>query len=269
MLVDHHCHLDFAQFTKDRDAVVQRAHDAGVGIMVSISTKMAYLDNLTELVSGYDHVYCSAGTHPHYANRELHLTVEDYVKATAHPRVVAIGEAGLDYFYDHAPRDSQETGFRRQIEVARQTGLPLIIHARDADEDTASILEQEMAQGPFTAVLHCYTGGPDLASRALDLGLYVSFTGVVTFNKMNDLRAIMRSIPDNRILVETDAPFLPPVPHRGKRNEPSFVRHTAELMAAERGVSLEEFAAQTTANFFNLYTKVPRTLYTSAQHAAE
>ncbi len=268
MLVDHHCHLDFANFTKDRDAVVARARAVGVEILVSISTTMAALPALIETVSRYETVYCSAGTHPHYAHREIDLTVEDYVNATDHDRVIAIGEAGLDYFYDRAPVEDQEAGFRTQIEAARRTGLPIVIHSRDADDHMASILEDEMAKGPFKAVLHCFTGGRDLAERALALGVYISFTGVITFkNNMDDLRAIMRDVPSDRILVETDSPFLAPVPHRGKRNEPAFVRHVASMMARERGVSVSELEAMTTDNFHRLYTKVPRIV--ARQQAAE
>ncbi|MEE9589181.1 MAG: TatD family hydrolase [Hyphomicrobiaceae bacterium] len=258
MLVDHHCHLDFDQFANDRDDLVARAEAAGVEILVSISTRIAHFDELLETIAPYPNVYCSIGTHPHHADKELGVPVERIVELSEHPRVIAIGEAGLDYHYDNSPRKAQAEGFRRHIAAARETGLPLVIHTREADEDTASILEEEMSAGPFSAVLHCFTAGRDLAERGLALGLYVSFSGVITFKNSDELRAIARDVPMERLLVETDAPFLAPVPHRGKRNEPAFVRHTAECLAEVKGVSLDQLAEATTENFFRLYTKVPR-----------
>jgi TatD DNase family protein len=258
MLVDHHCHLDFPQLAEDRAGVLERARAAGVGVMVTISTRIRKLPELIAIAEAYDNVYCSVGTHPHNAHEELDISVEEIVRLTEHPKVVAIGEAGLDYHYDHSTPEAQAEGFRRHIAAARQTGLPLEIHARDADADTAAILEDEHAKGAFPAILHCYTGGHDLAARALKLGLYVSFTGVVTFKKSEALREIVKSVPLDRILVETDAPYLAPAPYRGKTNEPSYVKYTAAVVAETKGVSTDELAAATTENFFRLFGKVPR-----------
>ncbi len=258
-LVDHHCHLDFPQFADDLDGIVGRAHAAGVGVMVTISTRIRQLDRLIAIAEAHPTVYCSVGTHPHYADEEPDIAVEEIVALAAHPKVVAIGEAGLDYHYQKSSREAQAAGFRRHIEAARQTGLPLEIHARDADEDTLAILEDAHAAGPFPAILHCYTGGERLAVRAVELGLYVSFTGVVTFKNSQALRDIAGLIPLERILVETDAPYLAPVPYRGKTNEPAFVCHTASVLAGVKGVEAEAFAAATTENFFRLFQKVPRT----------
>jgi TatD DNase family protein len=258
MLVDHHCHLDFPQLSEDREGVLSRARAAGVGVMVTISTRIRKLPELLAIVEAHDNIYCSVGTHPHNAHEELDIPVEEIVRLSEHPKVVAIGEAGLDYHYDHSTPEAQAEGFRRHIAAARATGLPLEIHARDADADTAAILEDEHAKGAFPAILHCYTGGPDLAARALKLGLYVSFTGVVTFKKSEALREIVKSVPLDRLLVETDAPYLAPVPYRGKTNEPSYVVHTAQTVAETKGVSLDELTAATTENFFRLFGKVPR-----------
>jgi TatD DNase family protein len=258
-LVDHHCHLDFPQFADDLDRVVARAHAGGVGVMVTISTRIRQLSRLVEIAEAHPTVFCSVGTHPHYADEELDIPLEEIVALAEHPKVVAVGEAGLDYYYQKSSRAGQAEGFRRHIEAARQTGLPLEIHARDADEDTLAILEEARAAGPFPAILHCYTGGEKLAVRAVELGLHVSFTGVVTFKRSDALRAIARLIPLERILVETDAPYLAPVPHRGKTNEPAYVRHTAEVLASVKGVEAEAFAEATTGNFFRLFQKVSRT----------
>jgi TatD DNase family protein len=258
MLVDHHCHLDFPQLAEDRAGVLARARAAGVGVMVTISTRIRRLPELLAIAEANEDVYCSVGTHPHNAHEELDIPVEEIVRLTEHPKVVAIGEAGLDYYYKHSTPEAQAEGFRRHIAAARATGLPLEIHTREADEDTARILEEEHAKGAFPAILHCYTGGPDLAARALALGLYVSFTGVVTFKKSDALREIARSVPLDRLLVETDAPYLAPEPYRGKTNEPAYVVHTAKALAKVKGVSFEEFAAATTSNFFRLFGKVRR-----------
>lgn len=258
MLVDHHCHLDFPKLSDDLAGVLARARAAGVGVMVTISTRIKRLPELLAIAEANANVYCSVGTHPHNAHEELDITVDDIVRLSEHPKVVAIGEAGLDYYYQHSTPEAQAEGFRRHIAAARRTGLPLEIHARDADADTAAILEEEHAKGPFPAILHCYTGGPDLAARALKLGLYVSFTGVVTFKKSEALREIAASVPLERMLVETDAPYLAPEPYRGKPNEPAYVVHTAKTLAAVKGVTPDELAAATTDNFFRLFGKVPR-----------
>lgn len=258
MLVDHHCHLDFPQFAEARDDIVARAHEAGVGLMVTINTQIRNFPDVLEIAEAYPGVFCSVGTHPHYADQELEIPTSRIVELSRHEKVVAIGEAGLDYHYQRSPRDAQEEGFRRHIAAARETGLPLEIHARDADEDTARILEDEYAKGPFKAILHCFTGGADLAERAVALGLFVSFTGIITFKAAAELRAVAGAVPLDRLLVETDAPYLAPVPYRSKTNEPAYVRHTAEKLAEVKGVSFEELAAATTDNFFRLFSKVPR-----------
>lgn len=255
MLVDSHCHLDFPDFAAELPDVVARAQAAGVSHLVTISTRVKRFDQIRAIAERFDNVSCSVGTHPHQAAEEPDVTTADLVALAAHPKVVAIGEAGLDYHYDTSPRDAQEKGFRIHIAAARETGLPLVIHAREADDDVAAILEEESARGAFPFLLHCFTAGPDLARRALALGGYVSFSGVITFKKSEDLRAIAAELPDDRILVETDSPYLAPTPFRGKRNEPSYVRETAKVLAATRGVSLEEIAAATTRNFFTLFSK--------------
>jgi TatD DNase family protein len=258
MLVDHHCHLDFPDFADDLDGVVARAKAAGVGALVSISTCIRRFDRLLKLVEAYPNVFCSVGTHPHHAHEELDVPVAEIVRLAQHPKVIAIGEAGLDYFYDNSPREAQTQGFRRHIAAARETRLPLVIHARDADDDVAAILEEESARGQFPAVLHCYTGGAELARRGLALGLYVSFSGIVTFKKSDALREVARSVPLDRLLVETDAPYLAPGKYRGKRNEPAYVVETAATLAQVKGTSVEELANATTQNFFRLYQKAPR-----------
>jgi TatD DNase family protein len=259
MLIDSHCHLDFPDFADERDAVVARAGEAGVTHMVTISTRVRRHAEVLAIAERYANVYCSVGTHPHNAHEELDIGTDELVARTAHPKVVAIGEAGLDYFYDHSPRDAQEQGFRAHVAAARATGLPLVIHSREADADMARILEEEMGKGPFPAVLHCFTGGRDLATRAIALGLSISFTGILTFKKSEELRAIAATLPADRVLVETDSPYLAPGKFRGKRNEPSFVVETAKVLADTRGVSLDTIAQQTTDNFFRLFSKVPRT----------
>jgi TatD DNase family protein len=258
MLVDHHCHLDFPEFADDLDGVVGRAKAAGVGMLVSISTRIRQFDRLLKIAEAYDNVLCSVGTHPHHAHEELDIPVEEIVARARHPKVVAIGEAGLDYFYDSSPREAQAQGFRNHIAAARLTALPLEVHTRDADEDTAAILSEEMARGPFPAVLHCFTGGAVLARSALDLGLYVSFSGIVTFKKSEALREVAQMVPLDRMLVETDAPFLAPGKYRGKRNEPAYVVETAAVLAKLKGVTPAELAQATTENFFRLYSKATR-----------
>jgi TatD DNase family protein len=258
MLVDSHCHLDFPDFAAELDAVVARAGAAGIGRLVTISTRVKRHDDILAIAERFPDVYCSVGTHPHNAHEELDLTSEDLIARTRHPKVVAIGEAGLDYHYDNSPRAAQERGFRNHIAAARATGLPLVIHSREADADMARILEEETGRGPFPAVLHCFTGSRELAERAVALGHYVSFTGILTFKKSDELRAIAAALPAERILVETDAPYLAPGRHRGKRNEPAFVVETATVLAQARGVSFDGIARQTTANFFRLFAKVPR-----------
>jgi TatD DNase family protein len=258
MLVDSHCHLDFDDFASDLDAIVARARAASVIRIVSISTRVARQPGLIAIAERFPEVYCSIGTHPHYAHEELDIGVADLVARTRHPKTVAIGEAGLDRHYDFSPIEAQARGFRNHIAAARETGLPLVIHSREADAETAAILEEEAGKGAFPAVLHCFTGGPDLARRAIALGLSISFTGILTFKKSEELRAIAAELPADRILVETDAPYLAPGRYRGKRNEPAYVVETAQVLAEVRKVSLAELARQTTDNFFRLFSKVPR-----------
>jgi len=257
VLVDSHCHLDFPDFDADRDALVARARAAGVGTMVTISTRVAKFRQLRAIAERYERVYCSVGTHPHNAAEEPDIGIDDLVRIAADPLVVAIGEAGLDYHYDNAPRPAQREGFLRHIAAARITQLPLVIHAREADDDIATILEEETGKGAFPFVLHCFSSGAALAERGLALGGYVSFSGILTFKRSDDLRAIAANVPMDRLLVETDAPYLAPMPHRGQRNEPAYVVETAKVLASVKGVSFEEIAATTTANFHRLFAKVP------------
>ena len=264
MLIDHHCHLDFPDFAEERDAVVARAVAAGVGLMVTISTRIRRFAEIMKIADTYPNVFCSVGTHPHYAHEELDIPVDEIVRLAAHPKVVAIGETGLDYFYDKSPRAAQAQGFRAHIAAARATRLPLVIHARDADADVAAILEEEMQKGAFPAVLHCYTGGMDLARRGLDLGLYISFSGILTFKKSEALREVAAAVPLDRLLVETDAPYLAPGKYRGKRNEPAYMVHTAAELARVKGVSADEIARITTDNFFRLYSRTPRAALAAA-----
>jgi len=257
MLVDSHCHLDFPDFSAELDAVVARARAAGIGRLVTISTLVGKFPMLRAIAERFDEVYCSVGTHPHHAAKEPNVTAEDLIAAAEHAKVVAIGEAGLDYHYDNSPRDAQEKGFRTHIQAARETKLPLVIHAREADDDIARILEEESKRGGFPFVLHCFTGGEELARRGVALGGYVSFSGILTFKNSEGLRKIAAGLPEDRILVETDAPFLAPNPYRGKRNEPAYVAETARVLAETRGVSADAIAKITSANFFRLFAKVP------------
>jgi TatD DNase family protein len=255
MLIDSHCHLDFEALANDIDGVLARAAAAGVSGMVTISTHVEKFSTYADIAERYANVWCSVGTHPHHADQELHIQVDDLVRLSAHPRCVAIGEAGLDYFYDNAPREAQATGLRRHIAAARITGLPLVIHSRKCDDDMAAILREEAGQGAFPFVLHCFTAGVDLARTALELGGYVSFSGIITFRNAEEIREVAKFVPADRYLVETDAPYLAPIPHRGESNEPSFVRHTAEKLAEVRGIDLEQLGVETTANFARLFAK--------------
>jgi TatD DNase family protein len=258
MLVDSHCHLDFPDFKDELDGVVARARAAGLERLVTISTRVRRQPDLLAIADRFPDVFCSVGTHPHHAHEELDIDTADLASHASHPKVVAIGEAGLDYHYDNSPRAAQEQGFRTHIAAARETRLPLVIHAREADADVAEILREEMNKGAFTAVLHCFTGGRDLAFTGIELGLYVSFTGILTFKKSDELRAIAAELPADRILVESDSPYLAPGKFRGKRCEPAYVVETAKVLAETRGVTPEEIARQTTENFFRLFSKVPR-----------
>lgn len=255
MLIDSHCHLDFDDLSNDLNGVLARMKDAGVDGCVTICTRVEKFGEISAIAEAHDNVWCSVGTHPHNADEELHIHAEDLIRLSAHPKCVAIGEAGLDYHYDNSPREAQATGIRRHIAAARETGLPLVIHSRSADEDMAQILREETGQGPFPFVLHCFSSGADLARVGLELGGYLSFSGILTFNNAAEIREVATFAPDDRILVETDAPYLAPVPHRGRSNEPSFVRHTAEKLAEVRGIELERLAEITTRNFGQLFSK--------------
>lgn len=258
MLVDSHCHLDFPDFADDIPGVIARARASGVGLMVTISTRVRRFDGIRALAEHHAPVFCSVGTHPHNAGEETDVTTDELVALSAHPKCVAIGEAGLDYFYDKAPRSAQASGLRRHIAAARITGLPLVIHARDADEDMIAILEDEAGKGTFPALLHCFSSGRRLMEAGVALGLAVSFSGILTFKRSEELRAIAADVPLDRLLVETDAPYLAPQPWRGQRNEPAYVAHTAKVLAEVKGVTPEEMAVITTENFFRVFSKVPR-----------
>jgi TatD DNase family protein len=255
--IDSHCHLDYDELAGDIPGVLSRAQSAGVSLMLTISTRVRDFPRTLALAEAHREIFCSVGTHPHSAAEETHVSAQDLVLLCRHPKVAAIGEAGLDYHYEHSPREAQKKSFLVHIEAARNAGLPLIIHSREAEEDTAGVIEQEMAKGTFKPLLHCYSSKPVLAERGLAVGAYISFSGILTFKNAEEIRAVARSAPLDRILVETDAPFLAPVPHRGKVNEPAMVMHTLKALADLRDMPVEEMAAITNRNFFRLFDKVP------------
>ena len=254
-LVDSHCHLDFPELSSDTDAVLERAQMAGVGHFLTIGTKITKFKDVLKIAERYENVSCSVGIHPHEAGVEPATDVGKLLEYAKHPKVVAFGETGLDFYYDYSPREDQERNFRIHIDAARKADLPVIIHTREADTETADILSDEMSKGAFMGVIHCFSSGEALAQKALKLGLYISFSGIVTFKNANKLRELATIIPPDRILVETDSPYLAPVPHRGKTNEPAFVAHTAELIAELKGISPGKLAELTTTNFFRLFSK--------------
>lgn len=259
MLVDSHCHLDFPEYAGERDAVIERAREAGVGAILTISTRLSTFEGVREIAEAFDDVYCSVGVHPHQADAEDGATdAQALVARCSHPRVVGIGETGLDYYYEHSSRERQRAGFRAHLAAAREAGLPVIVHTRDADSDTMDILREECGKGHVSGLVHCFTASAALARCALELGFYISFSGIVTFKKADKLQAIAKDVPIDRLLVETDAPFLAPVPKRGKRNEPAFVVYTAEKMAELKGMAPEALAEATTDNFFRLFTKAEK-----------
>ena len=258
MFVDSHCHLDFKDFDADRAEVLARARTAKVAMMVTISTKITEAAQIIALAEAHDELACTIGIHPHEAGNQPETSAAQLVELSRHPKVIGIGETGLDYYYEHSPRAAQQRNFRAHIEAARLSGLPLVVHARDADEDTADIMEDEMGKGAYPALIHCFTAGPELAERALAMGCYISISGIATFNSAKQLRQTIETIPLERLLIETDAPFLAPVPHRGKRNEPSFVADTAAALAELKGVSVAQLAQATSDNFFALFTKADR-----------
>ena len=254
-IIDSHAHLDYPQFEGQMDQVLARAQALGVTEVISIGVKLSTADKPRQLAETYDNVWFSAGIHPHEAANERDACNLDAIVAAAdHPKCVAIGEAGLDYFYDNSPREAQAESFRVQIDAARQTGKPIIVHARDADEDMAEILESEMEKGAFTGVLHCFSSGAKLAKRAVNIGFYISFSGILTFGKAEELRLIALDLPAERLLVETDSPYLAPTPHRGKTNEPGYTRHVLERLAQVRNISPEKMAEQTRQNTLRLFT---------------
>ena len=255
MLIDSHCHLDFPDFV-DTSAVLARAKAAGVSRIITISTEVSRFDTYRSIAEAHSNVYFSIGTHPNHVNEEPDATIEQLVTLSAHPKCVAIGEAGLDYHYDKVPRDLAAAVLRRHIAASRITGLPLVIHSREADDDMAKILTDEMGKGAFKALLHCFTSSQKLAEIGLKLGLYISFSGVLTFKNSEDLRSVARETPLNRLLVETDAPYLAPMPYRGKRNEPAYVAETAKILASVKSVSLEEISEITTNNTMKLFNKI-------------
>jgi TatD DNase family protein len=252
MLVDSHCHLDFPDFAAERDAVIARAFGAGIGTILTICTRLDQFDGVRMIAESDPRIWCSVGVHPHEAADHADVVADRLIALAGQPRVVGIGETGLDFHYDLSPRDAQEQVFRAHIAASRATGLPLIVHTREADAETAAILGQER---PPPGVLHCFTGSRALAEAAIELGFYISISGIVTFRNAEDLRAIVRDVPLDRLLVETDAPYLAPVPYRGKRNEPAFVATTAAFVAELKGIKPEALAAATTANFFRLFGK--------------
>lgn len=257
-IVDSHCHLDFDTFADELDAVVGRARDAGVCRMVTICTKVSQFERILAVAERFDDVFCSVGVHPHEAGSEGDVALARLVEYAEHPKVVGIGESGLDYFYDHAPREAQKQSFRTHIQAARKSGLPLIVHSRDADDDMAEMLEEGYREGAYSGVLHCFTGGPELARRAVEIGFYVSLSGIITFKSAENIRETVRVLPAERLLVETDAPYLAPIPMRGKRNEPAYVAHTHAALAEIRSVEEGAFAKLTTENFLTLFSKVSR-----------
>jgi TatD DNase family protein len=256
MFTDSHCHLNYKGLVEDQAAVLERARAAGVTTMLNISTRESEWDDVVGVAERHTDVWASVGIHPHEADAHPDVDTAKLVGRAQHPRIVAIGETGLDYYYDKSDREQQRTSFRAHVAAARDTGLPLIVHTRDAEDDTASILTEEMGKGAYTGVIHCFTASADFAQIALDLGLYISISGIVTFKNAKDLQAIAAAIPQDRLLIETDSPFLAPTPHRGRPCEPAFVADTARFLADLRGEDVAALAEFTSANFCSLFNKV-------------
>ena len=256
LIVDSHCHLDYEGLSERLPEVLANCKEQGVGLMLSISSLVKNFPRLVAIAEAHDNIFCTVGTHPHHAHEELDVPISELVRLAQHPKVIGIGEAGLDYHYDLSPREAQMQGFRNHIAAARETGLPLVIHTRMAEEDTAKVLEEEMGKGAFKAVLHCFTSQQWLAEKGIELGLYVSFSGILTYKTADDLRATAKALPLDRVLVETDSPYLAPIPFRGKSNEPAYVVKTLEQLSSLRGLSRDEMAYLTSANFFRLFDKV-------------
>ena len=258
MFVDSHCHLNYKGLVEQQQDIVARARGAGVSAMLNISTRESEWDAVIALADQEADVWASVGIHPHEADAHVGVDTAKLVAKAAHPRVVGIGETGLDYYYDHSDREQQRAAFREHIAASRDTGLPLIVHTRDAEQDTAEILADEMGKGAFPGVIHCFTASADFARIALDLGLYISISGIVTFKNAKDLQAVAKDIPSDRLLIETDSPFLAPVPHRGKSCEPGFVADTAAFLANLRGLMVEKLGDQSSDNFYRLFSKAQR-----------
>ncbi|MFC7050695.1 TatD family hydrolase [Emcibacter nanhaiensis] len=258
MIVDSHCHLNYGSMTEDMDGVMQRAREAGVGTMLAINARLSEYDEVLAIANAHDNVWCTVGSHPHEAEKEPGITAEQLIELAKPEKVVGIGESGLDYFYEHAPRDLQKANFLAHIAASRETGLPLVVHARDADEDTAVIMKEEMDRGAYPAVIHCFTASRALAEACLDMGCYISISGIVTFKSATDLQETVKIIPRDRLLIETDAPYLAPVPKRGKPNEPSYVKYTAEFLSHLLDWDYDDLARTTTDNFFTLFSKTRR-----------
>ena len=258
MYVDSHCHLDYHERDGDLDEVVARARRAGVETLVTICTRLDAFDAVRGIAERYDDVWCSLGVHPHEAGNAPVPTADELESLAAHPKVVGIGETGLDYYYERSPRAAQQACLRVHIEASRRTGLPLIVHARDADEDMIAMLEQGYRDGPYPGLIHCFTSGPKLAEKAIEIGFYVSFSGIVTFKSAQNLRDVAKSLPLDRILIETDAPYLAPVPNRGKRNEPAYVVHVADMLAQVRDLEPEAIGEITTENFHRVFDRVAK-----------
>ena len=255
MLIDSHCHLDFEVLNDELDAVINRMQEAKVSACVTISTRIEQFSKIANIAEKYENVWCSVGTHPHNAHEELHFSTNDIIELSKHKKCIAIGEVGLDYHYDNSPREAQKRGFLNHIAASRETGLPLIIHSRSADEDMIKILQSEMGKGAFPFILHCFSSGSKLAKVGIELGGYISFSGILTFKNAIEIQQVAKSVPTNRILVETDAPYLAPTPHRGRANEPAFVVHTAKRLGELIGVSEDEIAKITSANFYKIFSK--------------
>ncbi len=255
-LVDSHCHLNFKDFHSDLEEVIARAHAEGIGVMQTICTKMQEFDEIYAIAETHENIYCSVGVHPHEAGVGPMVTVDELEEKASLPKVIGLGETGLDFYYEHSPRAEQEESFRRHIEASRRTGLPVIVHTRDAEDDTLRILEDEMKKGTFPGLIHCFTSSKYLADKCIELGLYISLSGILTFKKATDLQEAAKALPIERLLVETDAPYLAPSPHRGKRNEPSFTIYTNRLLSEIKLISEKECAHVTSANFFRLFSKV-------------
>ncbi len=258
MIVDSHCHLNYGTMMEDMDGVMARAEEAGVETMLAINARLSEYDDVLALAEKFDNVFATVGSHPHEAEKEPDVQATELIEKAQHKKIIGIGESGLDFYYEYAPRDLQEANFRAHIEASRQTGLPLIVHARDADDECIAILRDEMEKGVYPAVIHCFTATRAFAEASLELGFYISISGIVTFNSAKELQETAKIIPLDRLLIETDAPYLSPVPKRGKPNEPSYVKYTAEFMSKLREIPYEKLAKATTDNFYNLFTKATR-----------